>query len=323
MTPDKDVAAGARFGAADAEELWSARFGAEARAHPIASEIDAVFRIEANGVNYLLRVTDAREGLADLQIAVLDAIATRAPDLPVPRVHRAAAGEAIVDVPFRGGAPLVGFATTFLPGSPLQGFGPSPDTFQATFTTLARLDRALEDFSHPRARRALIWDVSNADYVLPLIESIPDAVLRGEAEHALLDWRARAAPVLKTLPVQAIHNDFNPSNILLDETGKISGIIDFGDVIAAPRVCDLATAIAYQPFDGSVGALLATAVAAYEQSIPLTAPERAILPVLVRARAAMVVTVTHWRAAHNPANRAYLLRNAPIGARLLRAFAGE
>ncbi|MEE4417602.1 phosphotransferase, partial [Klebsiella pneumoniae] len=59
---------------------------------------------------------------------------------------------------------------------------------------------------------------------------------------------ARTVPgVRSSLKTQIIHNDFNLHNILVDpaEPLEIAGIIDFGDMVFAPRVNDLAVALAY------------------------------------------------------------------------------
>src|SRR5205085_1489116 len=71
----------------------------------------------------------------------------------------------------------------------------------------------------------------------------------------LLDDRRRAlvAPVfarfgeldLSSLPRQLIHNDANEHNVLVAEDGSVAGLIDFGDLVWAPRVCGLAVALAY------------------------------------------------------------------------------
>lgn len=163
--------------------------------------------------------------------------------------------------------------------------------------------------------------MSHASQAALLTSAIPSAPMRNLAEGAFEDWRALAAPRLGKLRRQVIHNDFNPSNILAAEDGTITGIIDFGDVIDAPLICDLATAIAYREPQHGFDALVATAVAAYGRNIPLLEEEVAILPILVRARAAMVIAITHWRAEQDPRNRDYLLRNAPLASRLLASAA--
>ena len=58
--------------------------------------------------------------------------------------------------------------------------------------------------------------------------------------------------LLNALPKQAIQNDANDYNILVEgELGRtaISGLIDFGDMCAAPKVCELAIAGAYVVLD--------------------------------------------------------------------------
>lgn len=314
--------ASAIYDVAAAETLWRAVYGRAATAGRIASEVDAVFRMtEPSGEEYLLRITDNRDGTADLQAAVLDHIGATEPNLPVPRIRRSAGGNPVVAVTSVHGDPFAAFSTTFLAGKPLAALASSPEMPNRIFRLLSRLDRSMSGFSHPRAKRSLLWDVSRADQILPLTDAIPVAALRVLAKHAVDDWSTRAAPILPGLPRQVIHNDFNPSNLLVADDGQISGIIDFGDAVEAPRICDLATAIAYQEPAGGFDALIATAVEIYDHNLSLTPEEIAILPILVRARAAMVVAITHWRAAQHPDNQAYLLRNVPLATRLLEAAA--
>lgn len=309
-----------RYGEAEAAALWREHFGDVAQVTKIASESDAVFRMSQTNGDYLLRLTDDRS-VADLQVAILDHIAV-VPGLPVPKVRPSLTGAAIIEAPSVDGATSTAFVTSFLPGKPLAAFAPSSKMRGAVFGLLNRLDRSLEGFIHAGAKRSILWDVSRAGQVAPLLEAVPDLTLRALASQAIADWTDLAAPLLQRLPRQVIHNDFNPSNILVAEDGEISGVIDFGDVIEAPRVCDLATAIAYQqPADG-FDALIAEAVAAYGRERPLGEVELTILPSLVRARAAMVVAITHMRAARHPDNQAYFLRNAPLAANLLAAAAG-
>lgn len=308
------------YGVAEAECLWLAHYGQPARARRIASELDAVFRIsETDGGTYLLRIADNGQGVVDLQVALLEHIAATDAALPVPRIRRSRTGESVIALPSAASGALAAFATSFLPGRPLATLAPSRALRCRVIALLSLLDRSLETFAHPRATRTLLWDVSSADRIRPLVVSVADPELRELAGHAIDDWISHAAPVLPSLRRQVIHNDFNPSNLLVADDGMITGIIDFGDAIAAPLVCDLATAIAYQvPKDG-FDALLSSSIEAFSHACPLTAPELASLPVLVRARAAMVVAIAHWRAAQNPAHRAYLLRNVPLAACVLKA----
>lgn len=315
------VSANMRFGPEEAENLWLTLYGSRAHAGKIASELDAIFRMTDtnDGCEYLFRIADNSERILNLQAAALMHIETVAPSLPIPRVRTTLNGEACSSI-YGDDAKLAAFATSFLTGKPLAKAEASPAVSQI-FEQLALLDRALSGFSHPQAKRSLLWDVSNADLVKPLIDSIPDSAMRRLTSQAIDDWVSVAAPALPHCRRQVIHNDFNPSNILVNEDGSITGIIDFGDAIDAPLICDLATAIAYQEPEDGFDALLTATVDAYGHHYPLAEDEIAILPVLVSARAAMVVTITHWRAAQNPSNRDYLLRNTPLASRLLKAAA--
>jgi Ser/Thr protein kinase RdoA (MazF antagonist) len=88
------------------------------------------------------------------------------------------------------------------------------------------------------------------------------------------------------------------------------GIVDFGDCIHAPLVQELATAGSYQispvghPLE-SFGQFLA----AYHSILPLQPEEVAILPELILVRLALWITITSWRAHHEPDNSRYILRN--------------
>ena len=308
------------YGVAEAEALWATHYGRAASASRIASELDAVFRIAEGGRDYLLRVVDNRAGVADLQTAVLRHLAMVAPHLPVPRVRESACGQAVVALVAPGDDYHAAFATSFLPGRAMASASRPVDR-AALLQTLAALDGALASLAHPRAARSLLWDVANADRVKPLVAAIGDPVLRQLAREAFEDWSDRAAPTLPTLRRQVIHNDFNPSNVLVSDDGAITGIIDFGDVIEAPLVCDLATALAYQDPEYSFKKLIADGLHAYGGTCPLDEAETTVLPILVRARAAMVLTILNVRAVRQPENRDYLLRNTPFAARLLASAA--
>ncbi|MEO1320970.1 MAG: aminotransferase class III-fold pyridoxal phosphate-dependent enzyme, partial [Pseudomonadota bacterium] len=104
---------------------------------------------------------------------------------------------------------------------------------------------------------------------------------------------------LESLPVQAIHNDLNDYNLLatcapLGEP-ELSGVIDFGDMLAAPVVCDVAIAGAYlvlgqrRPLD-----LLRALVAGYTSKLALSAEAITLIWPLLRMRLAQSALIA-WR----------------------------
>ena len=134
---------------------------------------------------------------------------------------------------------------------------------------------------------------------------------------------ADIAPALPGLRWQVVHGDLNPHNILADPAGpdRVTGILDFGDMVRTPLVCDLAIAASYRidpahPLDS-----LSDFAAAWHATDPLTGAERALLPDLVAARMVTTVAITARRAARYPANAAYILRNVPSARAGLAALA--
>jgi len=92
----------------------------------------------------------------------------------------------------------------------------------------------------------------------------------------------------------------------------VSGVIDFGDMVSAPLICDVAVAAAYHVrHDETPMADALEYVDAFSAERALTAEEISLLPIIVAMRLAMTVLITNWRANLYPDNRAYILRNEP------------
>lgn len=146
-----------------------------------------------------------------------------------------------------------------------------------------------------------------------MLVSVANSTRRELALRILDDYESHTVPRLHGLRSQLIHNDFNPSNILVRDGNppSIGGIIDFGDVIWAPLINDLATAAAYQSAETNepIISALVELVVCYHRVLKLTSDELEVLFDLVLARQVMVIAITEWRAAHQPSNRNYILRN--------------
>jgi Ser/Thr protein kinase RdoA (MazF antagonist) len=115
------------------------------------------------------------------------------------------------------------------------------------------------------------------------------------------------SPRLTALPAQAVHNDANEHNVLLDETRRVSGLIDFGDLCRAPKICGLAVACAYAMTSlRTPERELPALVTGYHELSPLAPAELALLPDLIRARLALSMAMATRRQREQPENR-YLL----------------
>lgn len=114
----------------------------------------------------------------------------------------------------------------------------------------------------------------------------------GVDQRWLENWLAQAQEVFANLPVQIIHRDPNPDNILMTQ-GRVTGFLDFELSRIAPRIFDLAYAatgilsVAFAQAGQDAGsrfAALAKAVwQGYHAQSPLSEKERRALPDMVIA----------------------------------------
>lgn len=309
-----------------AEALAAEHFGVVGRATQLSSERDCNFLLTTGTAQFLLKIANPAEIPAAVaaQTAALTHIAERDPELPVPRIHQTKAGELAARALRRDAEPLIVRLLDFLPGQALSGTQRSAIQRRGIGTMLGRLDRALEGFSHVGAARPLLWDIARAGELAVLLPHIADPGRRDLAAQCLEGFVSQTLPALQGLRSQVIHNDFNPHNLLVDaaDPGRITGIIDFGDMVWGPRLVDLAVAAAYHvPVDGHPLDEVVDIVAAYHSVNPLQPHEVDILFDLATARHVVTVTITAWRATLHPENSKYILRNAPTAWHGLQRFA--
>lgn len=306
------------FSAEEAAGLLEAHFGIAGELAPLASERDQNFAVTApDGRHYTLKFANAGEPPESLafQNAMLRHIAAADASLPVPCLVATRSGESLVMVSGKSGDQHAMRLVSYLPGVPMAEAGASEATLRDLGRVLGRLDRALQGFGHAGAHRAFDWDIRETPRSRARLAFIADAERRAKVASILDEFEARVAPVLPRLPAQVIHNDANDWNILTDGGGKVSGLIDFGDAIHAPRVAELAVALAYAMLDRDNPILaVAPLVAGYHAEMPLSDQEFAVLPELVAARLAISVTKSAERAKEAEDNPYLLVSEKPAWA---------
>jgi 4-aminobutyrate aminotransferase-like enzyme len=106
-----------------------------------------------------------------------------------------------------------------------------------------------------------------------------------------------------------VHGDFNLDNLLVDERGRVTGILDFGDCCHTALAADLAVALASllrgrPPED--VFRVARIALDGFASRLPLEQLELELLGDLVAARLAAIVSISAWRSHRFPENAAYI-----------------
>lgn len=168
---------------------------------------------------------------------------------------------------------------------------------------LAKMHQAFESFSHAAADRTHQWDLRTAGRHRFSVPFIDGSKRREIVEWMLHFWAACAAPRLSECPTSFIHGDVNDENVFTDGD-RVVGLIDFGDCLIAPKICDLAIAVAYLVLDEDEPLLAASdIVRGYESVRPLQSVEQEVLFPLVCGRLATSVTIAAARRREDP-NRA-------------------
>jgi 4-aminobutyrate aminotransferase-like enzyme/Ser/Thr protein kinase RdoA (MazF antagonist) len=181
---------------------------------------------------------------------------------------------------------------------------------------LARVDRGLAQFAHPLLERPHKWNLCKSDWIEENLALIEGAERREIATRIFDNFKTQLAPRLAALPLTPIYNDGNDNNIFLTQDGdgawRASGIIDFGDMILAPRICEPAIAMAYAMMGpGDAIARSAALAAGFHQVWPLTDEELGLLPALTRLRLVVSVTNSARERFENPENVYMQISEAP------------
>jgi 4-aminobutyrate aminotransferase-like enzyme len=177
------------------------------------------------------------------------------------------------------------------------------------------LDTGLAGFTHPALDRSFKWSLSEAGWIRPHL-----SLLDGTRHHIVAGicntFEARLQPALAGLPSVPIHNDINDYNILVARDGagepRISGLIDFGDMTAAPAVCELAIAGAYAVLDQEKPLdALAALMAGYHAAHPLSDKELALVWPLLLTRLAVSVVNAAMMKRERPDDPYVVISEAP------------
>jgi 4-aminobutyrate aminotransferase-like enzyme/Ser/Thr protein kinase RdoA (MazF antagonist) len=265
---------------------------------PLHGERDLNFRVTTTEAEYLLKVHNPAddESVLDMQTRVLAHIAATDPGLPVGSVVPTAEGHPWAAVHDTDGRRSFVRMLDWLPGRHPERLEFTGDVLAEWGRVTARLARAMRGFVHSAAAYPIAWDIRRLPTLRPWVEAVTTPASREIIEAFIDRFDETVSPSLAATRAQVLHNDIAPTNLLIDGTGHVSGITDFGDMTHTSLICDLAVAVA-DAVNGRSDALAAVPriVAGYESVIRLEDDEAALLPELVAGRAVAAVVISAWR----------------------------
>lgn len=298
------------FSCPEAEAIARQAFDIEATARLLVSERDQNFQLCANdGSEWVLKIANPAENpaLLDMQTQALLHIADADPSLTIPRVKATPDGALFHEIDSDDGRRFIVRVLSYLPGQLLDDAKPRPALLRDVGATAARLARALRGFEHPESRHELVWNLTQAPALRTRTHHIQEPDCRRVVEEVFDHFDAEVLPQLKKQRSQVIHNDVSELNTLVDGD-RVVGVIDFGDLIHAPLICDLAVPIAElirehpEPIDTA-----AEITAGYHAITALADEELGLIFDLASTRCAMEVTIASWRVGDHPENTQYIL----------------
>ncbi|HLK03999.1 MAG TPA: aminotransferase class III-fold pyridoxal phosphate-dependent enzyme [Candidatus Acidoferrum sp.] len=304
----------------EAAETARQLFGIEAAAHSLPGEYDDNFHLRASdGAEFVLKVMhpDRDRAFVEMQCGMLQHLANRAPELPLPRVIPTAKGQSCSEIKVADGSCRIAWMLSYLRGRTLAEFRPhSPELLEEFGRFLGKLSCALADFSHPAARGELKWDAARAGWIREYLQHVPELPRRMLVQRFLGLFESEVVPRLPALRKSVIYGDANDYNVLIArETGnppRIAGVIDFGDAHYGITVSELATAVAYAILgEKDVLAAAGRVVAGFHSEFPLTDEEILLLYPLVCMRLAVSVVNSAHRKSLKPDDSYVTVTEAP------------
>lgn len=298
----------------EAAVIANRAYGLVGKVRRLTGERDTNFLIESGGgQDAVLKFINAAESdtEAEMQAAALDFLAKKGGALRVPGAIPSLDGRPVKPCHTASGLAVRTRCYSYLPGAPAASRKVDDSMRRKVGRTVATVLEALRDFSHPAAGRLNLWNLCEAGHLLPLVDVLPSSALSSMLAEFLRRFQRSVMPRIPSLPHQAIHNDLSPSNMLVGgEAGALLSVVDFGDMIVAPALCELAVAASYQISPASAMRDLETVIGGFVEIGGLNEEERSLILDFVLARLAGRILIARWRADIFPDNRDYILRSS-------------
>jgi Ser/Thr protein kinase RdoA (MazF antagonist) len=290
-----------RFTAAQALTIAHEDYGIEGRVTALPSERDQNFLIlDARGAKFVLKIANRNDApeLLEFQHQAMRRVAAARCGCRVQEIVRSLDGAELSEIldPAAGVRHCVR-VTTWLQGEVLaKCLSRGPGLFESIGSGMGKIDAALRGFTHPAMHRVLQWDLRHAGLAREHAELLPPS-RRARVERIFAEWETIEWTRLRH---SVIHNDANDYNVLIED-GRMTGLLDFGDLVHSATVCDLAIALAYAMLHEKepLGAAAAV-IRAYHRHNPLTDLERRVLYPLVLARLSASVCYAAHNSSRNP-----------------------
>ena len=307
------------------ERLVVDRYGLRVRRiERVQAELATICRLEDDaGRRFAVKVNrdeDGQRAAIEWRTAVMVRLADQRQ--PVPGIVPDRGGSPVSPTEVSG-TPVVVVVEEWLTGLPLHDAEVDRDLLHEIGGTAARLSAALTTVPPPPPGLGHVWEASRGRRtILDALPDVRDPAIRELATAAAEDFAADVSPHLSRLPRTVVHQDLHDANLLVGRTEgrpRVTGVLDFGDMLLGLRVAELAVAAGYaarlapDPLPG-----LLDVVAGWGAVTPLDEVEAQVVLPLARTRLAVNAAV--WAARSTGPRSAYAAARSARSVRALRAL---
>jgi Ser/Thr protein kinase RdoA (MazF antagonist) len=279
------------FSEPEITEILAAQFGLSGQSSELYSERDQNFLIQSNSdQKYVLKISnpEERREILDLQNEATLFIHSQDSNFGVPLQI----GE-ILEFEKDGQTYFVRLIE-YLEGNFLKDSNMDNAAHKNLGIFLGKLSQSLTGFSHPAADREFEWDVRATELIKSRLDNLKSESGNKTVNHFLNEFEQNISP--HELRMAVIHNDGNDHNILVDEQGETTRIIDFGDMVYSYQVTEPAVCMAYVGLENDDPFMpMAHVLKGYHSCFPLTDSELKSALYLSCVRLCISVTMSAWR----------------------------
>lgn len=269
----------------------------------LAGENENYLIKKKDGTCFVLKLADddTTAGMLEIEYLSVEHLIKAGLDIHLPRVILTRIGSVQACLMTKGRNQIRGRLLEFVQGKAwCKSLPAGIERLEDLGSVIAQMDTAMSDIFHPESKRTHQWDLEKANQHRAKI-----SLVRSPGKRQILEWvfhlyTAIAKPLFASLPKSLIHGDINDDNVLVDN-GRVTGILDFGDCLANPVICNLAIALAYHTLDeDNPLEAAATIIGAYHKVRRLSMDEITVLFPLMCTRLAVSVIISAQRRKMDP-----------------------
>lgn len=289
----------------------SDRYGISGKWESLSSERDQNHVVHGATARYVVKVCnqlDSQQAI-QFQLHALQRIAVDSPHVPVPRVIVDRDQQLFASIKDGDGQVHCVYVLSYLDGTllsqcqaKLSQCQANAASYQNLGKTIAHIDLGLRGYFHPAADQDHPWNMHRCLRFAELTHCIAQSDARKTVDTSFAQLQQRW-PMLQRLRHQVIYQDAHANNVLLDadDSTRIAGIIDFGDMTWGSLATELAIACdGVSLHDAEVLSSMSEIVYGYDQVLPLEENEVDGIYDMMCARQALSASISAARLQYFP-----------------------